>query len=387
MTSDQRTPFLLIALLWGAGLGAAGQFAKISVIFPLIQQIYPDAGAVLGFVVSLISFLGIVFGLFAGLILARVSFRKLLLFALLLGAVLSALQSTFPALPLMLASRLIEGISHLIIVVAAPTLIGQLSAPRHRNACMTIWSTFFGVTFAIVAWLGIPFAAKYGADSLFIIHAVYMAVMAVLLAITLPKTPAPSDVPAFGLRQVLRLHLDIYRSPYTSAPAIGWLFYTLTYVSLLTVLPEFVDEGSRTMIASLLPLAGLVVSITAGMFLLQYFRAVNVVIAGFSLSLMTVMFLALFPDAAWLLVVLVGALGLVQGASFAAIPQLNDHAVDQAHANGAVAQLGNLGNTLGTPIALAALAAFGFYGLLGFLALCYIGGVGIHLLQRYRRNQ
>ncbi len=378
MTSEQRTPFLLIALLWGAGLGAAGQFAKISVIFPMIQQIYPDAGASLGFVVSLISFLGIIFGLFAGLILARVSFRKLLISALILGAVLSALQSTFPALPLMLASRLIEGVSHLIIVVAAPTLIGQLTAPRHRNAAMTLWSSFFGVTFAVVAWLGIQFAANFGAHSLFIFHAVYMAVMAVLLATTLPRTPAPADVPSFGLTKILRLHLDIYRSPNKSAPAIGWLFYTLTYVSLLTVLPEFVAEESRTWIASILPLSGLVVSITAGMFLLQYFRAVTVVITGFMLSFLTVAALAIFPDAAGLLVVLVGALGLVQGASFAAIPQLNDAPADQAHANGAIAQLGNLGNTLGTPIALIALALGGFYGLLIFLALCYIAGALTH---------
>ena len=47
---------------------------------------------------------------------------------------------------------------------------------------------------------------------------------------------------------------------------------------------------------------------------------------------------------------LAGAMGIVQGASFAAIPQLNHSAEDRARASGAVAQLGNLGTTTGTPL-------------------------------------
>lgn len=381
MTPSAKTPFLLIFLLWGAGLGAAGQFAKISVIFPTLQEIYSNSGAGLGFLVSLISFLGIGFGLFAGLILANVSFRKILLSALLLGALISGLQSLIPSLPLMLFSRLVEGISHLIIVVAAPTLIAQLSAPQHRNFCMILWSTFFGVAFALTAWLGIPLGEKYGPSSLFIAHSIYMAVIAVSLALTLPKTPASREKLALGFGNILALHLKIYRSPRQAAPALGWLFYTLTFVSLLTVLPDFVAEEDRTLISGILPLSGLIMSITLGMLLLRYFTAIKIVMLGFGCALVAVLLIAILPSSPWLLVALVATLGLVQGASFAAIPQLNSNATDQAHANGAMAQMGNLGNTLGTPIALAVLAGFGFSGLLGFLGICYASGLSLHLLQ------
>lgn len=386
MTSATKTPFFLILLLWGAGLGAAGQFAKISVIFSSLQEIYPNSGASLGFLVSLISFLGIGFGLFAGLILARVSFRKLLLSALLLGACISGLQSLFPSLPLMLFSRLIEGISHLIIVVAAPTLIAQLSTPKHRNTCMILWSTFFGVAFAVAAWLGIPLATEFGPSSIFIAHSIYMAMIAVLLAFALPRTPPTQEKLALGLRNILALHSEIYRSPRQAAAALGWLFYTLTFVSLLTVLPEFVAEEDRTLIAGILPLSGLIMSITIGMLLLSYFAAITIVMFGFALALATVMLIAILPSTPWLLVALVATLGLVQGASFAAIPQLNTTTTTQAHANGAMAQMGNLGNTLGTPIALVMLASFGFNGLLGFLGLCYASGLIIHLIQARRRS-
>ncbi|SDL95030.1 MFS transporter [Aliiruegeria lutimaris] len=141
----ERTPVGLVLALWAAGLGAAGQFAKISVQFSFLQDIYPEAGVGLGFLVSLISFLGIGLGLFAGLIVTRLGFRRMLIPALLLGGLISCIQALMPSLPILLVSRVIEGASHLVIVVAAPTLIGQVSAPQHRAAAMTLWSTFFGV--------------------------------------------------------------------------------------------------------------------------------------------------------------------------------------------------------------------------------------------------
>jgi hypothetical protein len=51
----------------------------------------------------------------------------------------------------------IEGLSHLAIVVSAPTLIAQLSTvTRHQGKALTLWGTYFGVAFAGVA-LTAPF--------------------------------------------------------------------------------------------------------------------------------------------------------------------------------------------------------------------------------------
>jgi nitrate/nitrite transporter NarK len=80
------------------------------------------------------------------------------------------------------------------------------------------------------------------------------------------------------------------------------------------------------------------------------------------------------------------ALGIVQGASFAAIPELNASADARAQAAGAVAQLGNLGTTTGTPILAALLAGAGPAALaLAAVTLCAIG-IGIHALQSWRRR-
>jgi len=180
--SPAKSSVVLVFALWIAGLGAAMQFAKISVMFPYIREQYSSAGSEIGLLVSVIGFLGISLGLFAGLIVARIGFRRLLLSALILGALMSLYQATLPPFTMMLFSRIIEGASHLIIVVAAPTLIAQISSNQYRGLAMTLWSTFFGVAFALVAWFGISLVEAFGLESIFIIHAVMLFITAAILA-------------------------------------------------------------------------------------------------------------------------------------------------------------------------------------------------------------
>ena len=377
--SPPRTPFGAILTLWAAGLGAGAQFAKIAVIFPVLQQVYPEAGAGLGFLMSLISFLGVAFGLVAGIVVSALGARRLLMAALILGSGISAAQALMPSLPVFLALRFVEGMSHLVIVVAAPTLIGVLSSERHQGATMTLWSTFFGVAFAATAWLGAPLAAAHGPGAVFLAHAACMAAAALAVGLVLSEGVVQrNSLPR--LAEVLRRHAATYASPYEAAPALAWLFYTLSYVAVLTVLPLFVAPADRFLVIGLAPLAGLAVSLTLGIWLLRRYPAVGVVVAGFVLAAFLSTTLVAAGEAPWLAVLLVGALGLVQGANFAAIPALNPEPEAQARANGAVAQMGNLGNTLGTPLLLAATGAFGLAGLAGFAATCFAAGAAAHLL-------
>ena len=76
-------------------------------------------------------------------------------------------------------------------------------------------------------------------------------------------------------------------------------------------------------------------------------------------------------------VLLFGALGLVQGASFAAVPQLVASPADRATANGAMAQMGNAGNLVGTP---ALLGAGGTGAMFAAVAFAYALGLGAHWL-------
>jgi len=65
-------PLSTVIVLWLAGLCAAAQYAKISVILPELAIAYPDAGSALGLLVSAVSIVGVLFGLVAGLLGLRV---------------------------------------------------------------------------------------------------------------------------------------------------------------------------------------------------------------------------------------------------------------------------------------------------------------------------
>ncbi len=55
-----------VMVLWAAGLGAAVQFSKLSLFLPELELIYPNAESTLGLLVSVISLVGVLFGLIAG---------------------------------------------------------------------------------------------------------------------------------------------------------------------------------------------------------------------------------------------------------------------------------------------------------------------------------
>ncbi|SDE09919.1 MFS transporter [Ruegeria marina] len=382
----QRSPLFLIFLLWCAGLGAAGQFAKIAVPFDLIGQRYPDSGAGLGLLLSMISFAGIVLGMTAGILVARHGFRRLLVLGLIVGALCSAWQATMPGFAQMLTSRIVEGLSHLVIVVAAPTLIAQIAGDRLRGPAMTLWSTFFAVAFSIVAWLGLPMAEAYGIQLLFLIHGGIMATLAALVWWLLdPDENSTRSGNALNLGEVLGLHLYAYRSASVAAPAVGWLFYTLTFVSLVAILPGLLPEGQRAAVVGLMPVASIGVSLLIVTPLLRYWPAVRIVMAGFALSAAVLGSYWLGVPPAATCIALFAVLGLVQGASFAAIPQLNASARDRALANGAMAQMGNLGNTLGTPVLMIVLQSGGTAGMLAAVILFYAAGIVLHIWMQRRR--
>lgn len=379
---------LTILAIWAAGLGAAAQFGKISVLYEVLGQVYAgQAGVGIGAMVSVVGMVGLVFGTTAGLMVARVGARRAMLAALALGAAVSLLQSAFPPYPVMMASRVLEGVSHLTIVVVGPVAIAGIAAPARQGLAMTLWSSFFGVTYGALALLAPPLIAAHGAAALFLAHAGWMLAMLALLAVLMPAAgPQPAVAGQGGL---LARHLAIYASPRMAAPAMGFVCYTVTYVAVLTLLPGVVTKGWGPLTGFAMPLVSIAVSLSLGVWLLSRMPAFRLVQAGFAAAILAAggLWLAWGSGAAEAAcaLALAAALGIVQGASFAAIPQLNAAEADRAGAAGAVAQLGNLGTTTGTPVLALILATAGATGLAAFLIGFSALGIALHGLQARRR--
>ncbi len=214
-----------------------------------------------------------------------------------------------------------------------------------------------------------------------------MAACALALAFLLP--PDPAHTPVQGAPGIMAEHAAIYASPRIAAPALGFVFYTALYVALLTLLPPLLPEPERTLVATAMPLVSIVVSLTLGVRLLPVFGPVRLVQAGFVIAAAASVAFALALDwpagMAAAAIVLSGALGLVQGASFAAIPALNATPQDRARAAGAVAQLGNVGTTSGTPLLAWLIAHTGIIAIPVFALLLCLCGVAMHAWLSARR--
>lgn len=385
---------LTIFALWAAGLGAAAQFGKMSVIYPALEFVYsgnsaegyPAQSAVaIGLILSVVGLVGLVFGTTAGLLVARIGEKRVIVAAMALGAAVSVAQMSLPSYPVMILTRILEGISHLAIVVVGPTMIAGLASRRFQGAAMTLWSSFFGVSYAGLFYFGPQMMLDHGPQSLLGLHAAWMAALAVILALALPRDSAEALKPMAG--GIMSMHRAIYTSPFLAAPAMGFVCYTVTYVAILTLLPaQMGDKGGFIGVA--MPLISIAVSLTLGVWLLSRMSAVALVQAGFAVAIAASFGLWLMwgQAAAVGFALTIGAsLGIVQGASFAALAELNPTPEGRAMGAGAIAQLGNLGTTTGTPILVWALDRAGVSGLVLFLAGFSALGIVIHAVQARRR--
>lgn len=379
---------LTVLVLWAAGLGAAAQFGKISVLYETLGQVYADhAGVEIALMVSIVGIVGLIFGTTAGLLVARIGPRRAILAALALGAFVSLVQSFFPSYLSMMLTRVLEGVSHLAIVVVAPTAIAGVTSARFQGLAMTLWSSFFGVTYAALAYFAPTFIVSTGPGALLLAHAAWMAGCFILVWALLPVDP--KQPLQKGRSSILAQHLSIYASPYVAAPATGFVFYTVTYVAILTLLPANVIPEWSGFVAVAMPLVSIAVSLTLGVWLLSKMQAFRLVQAGFALAIFASLGLWVVwgqgqGEAAFALL-LSAAMGIVQGASFASLAQINPNADDRARGAGAIAQLGNLGTTIGTPMLAWIMPNTGVNGLAVFLIGFSALGIAVHSLQARRR--
>lgn len=349
----EHTDWRLVALLFVAGLLAAGQFAKASLALDPLAEAYP--GRPVTIAVSALSLVGAVLGVMAGALAARLGAGRVVLGALVLGAACSLHQASGPAWPAFLASRLVEGAAHLGLVVAAPALMAAAAAPRDQPVVMGLWGTFFGVAFALAALVTPGLLARGGTPLLFAAHGAGLLALAALLTPVLPlgRGGGGAAVPRPWLE-----HRLIYGSAHLAGPALGFVWHTLLFLPLMTFLPAAVGAPWS---APVLPLLALVGTFAAGLIARRH-EPLRIAQVGFTVSAAGALALVALPEGTPRIAAalsLMPFVGLVPGACFAAVPRLNPDDAARARGFGAVAQLGNVGTGMSTPLMAGAVAAAG----------------------------
>jgi DHA1 family inner membrane transport protein len=376
---EKSTDWRQVFLLWGIGLLSAAQFGKVSLAFEALRDAYVLPDTQLALVASFVGAVGIVFGAVAGMIVGRIGPRTVLLAALFFGGAMSLVQSSLPPFQLLLAARLLEGAAHLSLVVAAPVLMAEISTRKDQPMVMALWASFFGVSFALTSLVIPPILAWRGLSGVFIVHGGLMMLAGLIATRAISHIPTRRPPwPGFWAA-----HKSLYRDPARFGPALGFFWHTLMFVALLTFLPSLgLTTGSGAGLAASLPLLALVGTFLAG-WLVRWIHPSRLVVLSFCATAFGAgaLIFASQTVAIWVIVPLFISIGIVPGASFAAIPALNETAANRAEANGAVAQLGNVGTTSGTPLFAYFLATAGMTGLLGLtIVISLVGAVVVWMV-------
>lgn len=385
----QHTAWLAVLLLWFAGISSAMQFAKFSVSYNDLLEYYQMGPALTGASISVVGIVGLIFGATAGIMVARLGYRRVLISALIFGALLSAIQAMLPSFEVILITRLLEGFSQLGVVVAAPTMIAKLSAPQHRSITMGIWGTFFGVAFAIAGSAGKYVLSQYQLSGLYVSHAILIGGMALVIWRTIENNESLYNSPqATDNESYLRKLGRIYQTPRTFLPALVFLFYTCTLVSLLTYIPNFIQSNTlRTTMQVVLPLMSTAGTFSAGA-LSQYvmrpqyvaWMAYVTLALGAMLVPYTLGYDHIFSiNAAFMILIL----GMIPGAALSMVPRLARNSDEQANGYGLIAQLGNLGGAIGPPSFAALISTFGASGMVSMIwVICGFGALFAWLAAR-----
>ena len=371
--SQPSSDWFLILLIFVIGLNAAAQVIKISLTLHPLSIEFNKSLPEISFLVSLVGLISILFGLVTGNIVAAFGSRRVMLIALLIGAITSLLEALLPQFLLMSILRLIEGFSHLALVVAAPAMLAHVANDRDRPIAMALWATFFGMAFAIGTVVVPKLLAWGGLQLLFASHGFFLLILTVLLAWRAPYSKKMSLSLKF-----LSTHFTTYSTPELCTPGLGFVFYTFIYVAFLTFLPDVVSHQSWQF---WLPLVSLSATLLAG-WLARFLNVLTISLIGFSMIIVGgFAVLANFELAIWVMFI---GLGLVPAAQFAMIPVLNVSEADRAIASGAIAQMGNIGTASGTPV-FAILTVWGGpnYLLLTILFAAGTGFLTVFLLSRY----
>lgn len=132
-----------------------------------------------------------------------------------------------------------------------------------------------------------------------------------------------------------------------------------------------------------MPLTSVATSLLAVPILLCFANATTfVVVAGFALAGIILCGGVLGLPVAPISLALFAGLGLVQGASFVAVAEINANVDQRALGYGVMAQIGNLGNLMGTPLLLAILTFGGDVFMLIAVGILYLVAITFCLFLR-----
>lgn len=371
-----RTDWLAVSVVVAGGIVAALQVGKAAIALPLVQAEFALDLGTLGWLASIFAVLGMVGGIPVGTLAIGLGARRVLLLGLLAVALGAFLGAAAPRFPMLLASRVVEGMGFLLITIAGPAILQRVASPARRDIAMALWSCFMpaGIALAMLAGLWLTdwrVIWQVGGG---------LAVIAIALTLlTVPGTDAGAPPSWAALAGDAGAVLGA-RGPLLLA--LTFALYALMFFALFSFLPVLlmqrmqVSLATAGLLSALASAVNIIGNLAAGMLLARGVSRVGLIaFASLAMGLSAVgIFLGLLADTETFLLCTLFSLvgGIIPATLLSSAPVLAPTARLTPVVIGLLMQGSNLGQVVG-PVAIGSvIEALGWpsaAGLVGGAAL------------------
>jgi MFS family permease len=236
-----------------AGVVAALHVGKLPPALPVLKEVLGISLLQAGFLLSLVQLAGMTLGLVTGLAAQRIGLKRSMLAGLLVLGCASALGGLAQGAGWLLATRALEGLGFLWVVLPAPGLVRRIVPMERLNGMLGVWGAYMPLGASLALLLG-PWIMQLGAPAWgWRMWWWLLSALAILLALVLswrvpadPDLPLPSALLQNGIqsasnRKLLSLTL---RSRAAWLMALTFAMYSGQWLAVIGFLPSiYVQAG------------------------------------------------------------------------------------------------------------------------------------------------
>ncbi|MCW4456037.1 MFS transporter [Flavobacterium sp. MXW15] len=387
--SSGRQGWRTVALVVGAGVVSAFQVGKAPIALDAIRADLAIGLTAASWILSAFALIGALASVAIGGVVDRAGAKQAVVYGLLLQASGSAIGAVSANLPLLVATRAIEGLGFLAVTIAAPSLIVAASRPQERARAFAAWATFMPVGMALMMFCA-PALHALGWRGIWHLNAAILAGFALWIAIAVRGVGTGGGARVQpGTAAALSRTLGV-PGPWLLAGIFG--AYTAAYFSLFGFLPTLlsdrlgVEAGTAGVLSAIAVAAGAAGCLACGHRLGAGARATTLMRVGFAamaLGGIGVLALPLPGGYSYLLCVVISFVGaFIPTAIFDAAPRHSPRPELLGTTVGLATQGNSIGVVIGPLIASAIAATAGWAWVAAFMvAVVVLGGLGAIALQ------
>lgn len=386
----ERTRWDVVVLAIGAGLLAAFQIGKIPAALPELRVELVIGFVAAGWIASILSVTSALFGVTAGLLSDWFGHRRLLLANLGIMAIGSGLGGIAGDAGWLMASRVLEGVAFLGLMVSVPSLMLQAATARQQPFVLGLWSARMPVGMALMIAVSPALLIEIGWRGIWHVNAGLSLLLLATIAVRSRGLPPLARRRGADPGRDLKLALT---RPGPWLLGACFMTYAAIWMAVMTWLPTFLIETAGYSLAAAAGVSALIVVCNAPSNILAGWLAQRGIgtwpMVAFPALVMGVLGALLFSDLvgdAAKVPIAMGmsfAGGFLPGAVIVAVPRHAPSPAQVGAVNGIIMQGSNIGQLVGPPVLALVVARSGGWDNAGWMVLLIaLIGAGLALAVR-----